>query len=163
MNKVRTLTLFCASALFVACGGGSGESSSGSSTAPGNATAGDETAPAGSPTASPTPEVDELHDALAPVFHMEAGTGRATAACEASARFGSLSRAVQGAAAPAGADAAGWATAGTNLVTTADALSAECTATGPAVEERLSTFHDAFHAVMDAAGSRHPHEAHAAE
>lgn len=162
MKKLRILVLLCAVGLLSACGGGSSGGSS-SSAAPGNDTAGDETAPGSVPAASAMAEVDELHDDLAPVFHMEAGAARATAACEHAERFGSLSRAVQGASVPEGGDAAAWATAGTNLVTTSDALSAECTATGPAAEERLIAFHDAFHAVLDAAGSRHPHEAAAAE
>jgi hypothetical protein len=154
---MRNIVLVSVVAALVGCGGGSSSGSS-SSSGPGNATAGGEPV-AGAPVASPTPEVDELHDDLAPVFHMEAGAARATATCEHAERFGALSRAVQGATVPEGGDAAAWATAGTNLVAAADAVGAECTAAGPAVEERLTAFHDAFHAVLDAAGTRSTHEA----
>lgn len=163
MNAIRIVLILSLTGLLAACGGGSSSSSETSGAGPGNATAGDETRPEGAPVASPTPEVDELHDELAPVFHMEAGAARATAACEHAERFAALSRSVQGATVPEGGDAAAWATAGTNLVTSADAITAECGATGPAVEERLTAFHDAFHAVLDAAGTRSSHEAAAAE
>ena len=105
-------------------------------------------------------EVDALHGVLAPVFHQDAGPARATAACEHAADFRRGATAVQGVAAPEGTDAAAWAGATLTLVSTADALGNECAAVGPAVEERLVAFHDAFHAVMDLAGGEHEHGEH---
>lgn len=105
-------------------------------------------------------EVDALHGELAPVFHQDAGPARATAACEHAADFRRGSGDVAGAAAPEGSDAAAWSTATASLVSAADALAGECAAAGPAVEERLVSFHDAFHAVMDLAGGEHEHGEH---
>ncbi len=105
-------------------------------------------------------EVDALHGELAPVFHQDAGPARATAACEHAPGFRRGAGAVQAVAAPEGTDAAAWSGATGTLVSTADALANECASTGPAVEERLVSFHDAFHAVMDLAGGEHEHGEH---
>jgi hypothetical protein len=105
-------------------------------------------------------EVDALHEMLARVFHQDAGPARAADACEHAADFRRGSQTVVGVAAPAGADAAAWSSATGTLVSTADALANECAITGPAVEERLVSFHDAFHAVMDLAGGEHEHGEH---
>jgi hypothetical protein len=92
-----------------------------------------------------------LHDVLRPVWHSEPGAARAGLACTNAARLDTESRAVAAAAAPAGVDAAAWRTAATQLTTTCAALVAECSASGPAVESKLTTYHDAFHGLVDLA------------
>jgi len=92
-----------------------------------------------------------LHDVLRPVWHAEAGATRAGLACTNAARLDTASREVASAAAPTGVDAAAWSRAATQLTTTCTALVAECSASGPAVEAKLSTYHDAFHALVDLA------------
>jgi hypothetical protein len=92
-----------------------------------------------------------LHGVLRPVWHSEPGAARAGLACTNASRLDTESRAVAAAAAPAGVDAAAWSAAATQLTTTCAALVAECSASGPAVEAKLSTYHDAFHALVDLA------------
>jgi hypothetical protein len=96
-------------------------------------------------------EVNALHDELAPVWHQEPGATREAGACEHAASFRTHTTAVQGAAAPAGADAERWSTATTNLSTTVDALGAACVA-GAGVDAAFEAYHTAFHGVMEAAG-----------
>jgi hypothetical protein len=85
------------------------------------------------------------------VFHAEAGAVRAAAACEHASALHDRSAAVQAAAAPAGVDGAHWQDETSELVRASDALTAECAASGPAVEERLSDVHSRFHGVMELA------------
>jgi hypothetical protein len=92
-----------------------------------------------------------LHGVLRPVWHSEPGAARAGLACTNASRLDTESRAVAAAAAPAGVDAAAWSAAATQLTTTCAALVAECGASGAAVEAKLSTYHDAFHALVELA------------
>lgn len=95
------------------------------------------------------PVLAPLHGVLAPVWHSEPGATRAGLACTNAAQLEQESRTVAAAAVPEGVDAAAWA-AGTEALTAGvSALVAECGAAGPAVEERLSTYHDAFHVLLD--------------
>lgn len=93
-------------------------------------------------------EVVALHDELAPVFHMEPGAARGTATCEHAASFGTHATTIAGVAAPA--DAAAWSAATTSLTDAAASLNADCAAGGANAEAQLETFHNAFHAVMEA-------------
>lgn len=90
-----------------------------------------------------------LHDVLAPTWHAEPGATRAGLACTNAAQLDERSRAVAADAPPEGVDAAAWSSGTEALTAGATALVTECGAAGPAVEERLSTFHDAFHTLMD--------------
>jgi hypothetical protein len=96
-----------------------------------------------------SPAVEALHDVLAPTWHSEPGATRAALACTNAAQLEERSRAVAAEPAPEGQTAEQWAGLTGALVDGATALSSECTASGPAVEERLSTFHDAFHAIVE--------------
>jgi hypothetical protein len=96
-----------------------------------------------------SPAVASLHDVLAPTWHSEPGATRAGLACTNAAQLEERSRAVAAEPAPEGQTAEAWAGLTGALVDGASALSSECTASGPAVEERLSTFHDAFHAIVE--------------
>ncbi|MFO0709866.1 MAG: hypothetical protein U0353_08510 [Sandaracinus sp.] len=96
-----------------------------------------------------SPSLTALHDLLAPTWHAEAGATRAGLACTNAAQLDERARAVAAAAAPEGTDAATWTSLTTQLTTTSAALVSECGASGAAVEERLSTFHDAFHAIIE--------------
>lgn len=90
-----------------------------------------------------------LHGVLAPVWHSEPGATRAGLACTNAAQLEQESRTVAAATVPEGVDAAAWG-AGTEALTAGvSALVAECGASGPAVEERLSAYHDAFHVLLD--------------
>jgi hypothetical protein len=95
-------------------------------------------------------EVDALHDVLAPVWHSEPGSARATLACDSSASLAERSRAVQASAAPANVEAARWTELTAALTTTADALVTECGSGAAAAETRLSEHHDAFHHLLEA-------------
>ncbi len=79
------------------------------------------------------PDVEAFHDALAPIWHMEPGEGRAQAGCEGVAVFRERATALGDAA----------------LTDAVEALAAECDATGPEVETRLAGVHDAYHAVAE--------------
>lgn len=94
-----------------------------------------------------SPALESLHDVLAPTWHSEPGATRAALACTNAAQLEERSRAV--AAAPAEGDATTWTAQTTALTDAAAALVAECSASGPAAEERLSALHDAFHALME--------------
>ena len=96
-----------------------------------------------------SPSLTALHDVLAPTWHAEPGATRAGLACTNAAQLEERARAVAADPAPEGQDAAAWTELTTQLTTTASALGAECTASGPAVEERLGAFHDAFHAIIE--------------
>lgn len=102
--------------------------------------------------AAMAPEVNALHDELAPIWHQEPGAARDTAACEHAASFRTHATAIQGMAAPAGADAAAWSSAVATLSSSADALVTECGAGSANVESAFDAFHTAFHGVMEASG-----------
>lgn len=96
-----------------------------------------------------SPAVESLHDVLAPTWHSEPGATRAGLACTNAAQLEERSRAVAAEPAPEGKTAEEWAALTSALVDGAAALTSECSASGPAVEARLSAFHDAFHAIME--------------
>lgn len=96
-----------------------------------------------------TPGLGALHDVLAPTWHSEPGATRAALACENAAQLEERAQAVAAEAAPEGRDAAAWTEQTTQLTSSASALVAECSVSGPAVEARLSEFHDAFHVLIE--------------
>lgn len=152
-----TLVLVCALAGLVGCGGASsgGETASSEEHSGGEGHHGEHGAHhgeghhGGEGHHAMSPALTSLHDVLAPTWHAEPGATRAGLACTNAAQLEERARAVAADPAPEGQDAAAWAELTTQLTTTAAALTSECTASGPAVEERLSTFHDAFHAIVE--------------
>lgn len=99
-----------------------------------------------------TPELDAFHDSLAPRWHAEKGAARQTDTCGAIADFQSKAAAVKAAPAPAGADAAAWTTAGTELETSVGALATACsTNDSAAFETSFEQVHHAFHKAMELA------------
>jgi hypothetical protein len=105
--------------------------------------------------ASLPPTLAGFHETVAPVWHSEPGAGRATLACGAAAQLRERAGAVQSGEVPAGVDAAAWTPAAATLVTTADALVATCTAQGADVEAKLTSLHEAFHALVMQARAEH--------
>ncbi len=94
------------------------------------------------------PAVAAFHETVAPVWHSEPGAGRATLACGAAANLRERAGALQTAEAPTGVDAAAWTAASATLVTSTDELAATCTAQGADVEAKLTSVHEAFHALV---------------
>lgn len=144
-SSLALLVVLCALTGLVGCG----SSSSGGETASTEQSAGGEEHHGGEGHHEMSPSLTALHDVLAPTWHAEPGATRAGLACTNAAQLEERARAVAADPAPEGQDAAAWTELTTQLTTTASALGAECTASGPAVEERLSTFHDAFHAIIE--------------
>jgi hypothetical protein len=144
MKPIHLSVVLALATLVPACGGGSSQSTE---TAHQEQAAGGEQHPAGHPTIPAN--LTALHGVLAPTWHSEAGATRAGMACTNAARLDEESRVVASSSAPEGVDATAWGAAVEQLTATSAALVAECGASGPAVEERLSTFHDAFHALLD--------------
>jgi hypothetical protein len=142
MKITKLLSVLALGASVAACGGSSTQAAE-----PAHA----ETEGAEHPEGHPTipPELSALHDVLAPTWHSEPGATRAGMACTNAARLDEESRALAAAPAPEGVDAAQWGATAEQLTAGSAALVAECGASGPAVEERLATFHDAFHALLD--------------
>ncbi len=97
-------------------------------------------------------EVDAMHAEIAPVFHAEPGAVRTRAACERASVLHERAIAVQAVPTPAGVDGDHWHGATASLSGAADGLALECSTSGPAVEERLSDLHDAFHRVAELSG-----------
>ncbi len=146
MTSPKTLLIaFSTTALLCACGGGS---SSGASEPAAQTEAGGEEHHGGHHHAI-HPALAQLHGVLAPTWHAEPGATRAGLACTNAAQLEQESSAVAAAAVPEGVDAAAWSAGTATLTSTASALVAECSASGPAVEERLGTYHDAFHVLLD--------------
>jgi ABC-type Zn2+ transport system substrate-binding protein/surface adhesin len=83
--------------------------------------------------------VKDLHDVLAPVYHMEKGSPRNDAACAKVAAFKEKSAAVATEGKPHADD----------LSKTAADLEAACGGDKATVEAKFEVFHDAFHKVMD--------------
>lgn len=144
MKSMKLPFVLAVVALATACGGSSAE---GTETAHHEEAAGGEQHPEGHP-AIPA-NLSALHDVLAPAWHSEAGATRAGVACTNAARLDEESRGVASSAPPEGVDPTAWGTAADELTAASAALVAECGASGPAVEERLSSVHDAFHALLD--------------
>jgi ABC-type glycerol-3-phosphate transport system substrate-binding protein len=142
-TSIALTLLVCALALV-----GCGSSSSSNETASSGEQSGGES-PGGEGHHAMSPSLTALHDVLAPTWHAEPGATRAGLACTNAAQLEERARAVAADPAPEGQDAAAWTELTTQLTTTASALGAECTASGPAVEERLGAFHDAFHAIIE--------------
>ncbi len=90
-----------------------------------------------------------MHDVLAPCWHAEPGATRAALACTNASELDARAQAVAADATPEGQDADGWSAATTQLTSATAALVAECSASGPAAEERLGAIHDAFHVLIE--------------
>lgn len=112
------------------------------------------------PHAGMTPEMTRFHDVLRPLWHAEKGTQRKDDTCTALQTLSAEAQAVATAPPPRAANADTW-TAGTNeLVTSLGGLEAACSAPDEATfETAFSKVHDAFHALMTAAGTHHGHDA----
>jgi hypothetical protein len=96
------------------------------------------------------PSVKDLHDVLAPVWHMPKGPERAAKTCEKATVFQEKSLAVQQAAAPDAAKAAEWRASTTDLVAASKALVAECETTErKQLDAVFVEFHERFHRVAD--------------
>ncbi|GAB4210493.1 MAG: hypothetical protein OHK0013_31170 [Sandaracinaceae bacterium] len=144
MKPLHPFVVLALATLVPACGGSSSQSTE---TAQQEQGAGGEQHPAGHPRIPAN--LSALHGVLAPTWHSEAGATRAGLACTNAARLDEESRMVSSSSPPEGVDVTAWGAAVEQLTATSAALVAECAASGPAVEERLSTFHDAFHALLD--------------
>lgn len=105
-------------------------------------------------------ELHALHEVLRPVWHSTPGAERVGLACGAAADLSAKSTAVGAAAAPAGVDSAAWAAQTTTMSTAFGEMQSACGATprvDATVEAKLTTAHDAFHALIDMprAGAAH--------
>ncbi len=143
MKTLKILCLLALSASVVACGGSSTETAEPTHDESGHGAE----HPADHPQIPA--ELTALHGVLAPTWHSEPGATRAGMACTNAASLDEESRTLAAAAAPESVDATAWGAATTQLTTASAALLAECSASGPAAEERLTTLHDAFHALLD--------------
>jgi len=115
-----------------ACGSSTSESD--------EATSGGEATPAQEHPSLP-PDLHAFHDVLAPVWHSDAGEGRAQAACENAQSFVQLSANVED---------------GQALRDASRHLAAICgSAESAAIEEALGSVHQAFHDVMEARDPDH--------
>lgn len=95
-----------------------------------------------------TGSLHELHELLAPVYHLEKGADRSTKACAATGSFRAKATKVE--AEPKGEPAA-WKAKTDAFVGAVDALETACKAPGQAdVDAGLEKVHDAFHALVDA-------------
>jgi hypothetical protein len=101
-----------------------------------------------------SPEMTRFHDLLRPLWHAEKGEARVKNTCDATPQFHTESDAVARATPPDSANADTW-TAGTRaLVGAVGELTTVCKGTDSAAfEAALGKVHDAFHALMLAAGA----------
>lgn len=104
------------------------------------------------------PEVKGFHEVLAPRWHAEQGEARVKDTCAATPDFQTRAGTLVQLAPPAGADAARWSATTQELRDAAGALDAACKGADPAAfEPAFHRMHEAFHAVMEAAGAA-PHK-----
>lgn len=151
--------LLIASALtFAACGGGeAGPAQNEYSAAEGEHAGGESPEEgAGHEHAGMPAEVEAFHGALAPAWHSAPGESRSAEACRAAPALVERARAVVAAPAPTTVDQAAWGEAIGSLLSSSEALAAECDAQGSEAEAALSRVHDAFHSLVDQlAADRH--------
>jgi len=100
-------------------------------------------------------ELTALHDELAPVYHLDAGAERATAACEHAASFQSHASTVAAMTAPEGGDPEMWMASSAQFTSSTDALAADCASGGANAETELENLHTAFHGLMESSGGGH--------
>lgn len=102
------------------------------------------------------PEVQKFHDVMAPKWHADKGPQRMADTCGAIPEMTTDADALAKATAPAGADAAKWATQTKELSDAVVALDGACkTNDATAFEPAFERVHNGFHAVMEAAGGHH--------
>ncbi len=107
-----------------------------------------------------SPQVKDLHETLAPVWHLPKGPERAAKTCEKALAMHDKSVVVQNAATPdlvkEHGKEAEWKAAVAEMVVSGKALVTECEKEGrPAVEERLTAFHERFHKVAEMLEHKH--------
>ena len=94
--------------------------------------------------------VKDLHETLAPVWHMAKGPERAAKTCEKALAMHDKSVVIQNAPKPEHAKEAEWKAAVGELVASGKALVTECEKEGrPALDERFTAFHERFHKVVE--------------
>jgi hypothetical protein len=102
------------------------------------------------------PEMTKFHDILRPLWHAEKGPKRMADTCAAIAELRSTADAVAKATPPTQANADTWTTGTRALVAAVTDLEAVCKANESAkFEAAFGKVHDAFHALMTAAGMKH--------
>jgi hypothetical protein len=102
------------------------------------------------------PAVTKFHDVLAPRWHEAQGAGRMKDTCAAIGEFQSGADAIAKATPPTTADADNWTKATRALVDGVTALQNSCKGNDTAqFDIALGKVHDAYHALLDAAG---PHK-----
>jgi hypothetical protein len=100
------------------------------------------------------PAVKKFHDVLAPRWHQEQGDKRTSDTCSALPDFDSGAEAIAKATPPTTANADTWTTATKALVDAVHGLDTAC-ASKTDFEAAFAKVHDAFHALLAAAGG-HP-------
>jgi hypothetical protein len=103
-------------------------------------------------------EMTRFHDVLRPRWHADAGPQRTTDTCAAVPQFKAEADAIAQATPPREAHADTWTTATRALVAAVDELATACAANDSSTfEGAFRKVHDAFHALMAAAGMQHGH------
>jgi hypothetical protein len=104
-------------------------------------------------------EMTRFHDVLRPRWHADAGPQRVTDTCAAIPQFKAEADAIAQATPPREAHADTWTTATRALVAAVDELATACAGGDSAgFEDAFRKVHDAFHALMAAAGVPHGKE-----
>ena len=153
---MRTIVTICAAMLALwGCGGSSEEEHHAEGEHGGEHHAGGEHH--GGEHSAGTPELTALHGVIAPIWHSEPGDARGQMTCDQRAELEARTTAVVGSSAPEGADASAWQAATARLQSSWQAITMACDGPDAAAtaEARLSSYHDAFHALMERAGAGH--------
>ena len=103
-----------------------------------------------------SPEMTKFHDTLRPLWHAEQGPKRMPDTCAAIGELRAGADAIATATPPTPANADTWTTGTRALVAAVTDLEAACKANDAAkFEPAFAKVHDAFHALMMAAGMKH--------
>jgi hypothetical protein len=112
--------------------------------------------PGADPHAGMTAEMTRFHDLLRPRWHANAGSQRMIDTCAAVTQFRVEADAIARATPPREAHADTWTTATRALVAAVDEVATACAADASSeFEHAFRKVHDAFHALMAAAGVHH--------
>jgi hypothetical protein len=150
---IRTLSLVIALAA-AACGGKKSEPTTTSTTSGG--TAGAESGGSHEEHAGMPAELTRFHDILRPLWHAEKGPKRMTDTCAAVPQMKTEADAIAKVTPPVPANADTWTSGTRALVASVADLDVTCKANDSAkFEAAFSKVHDAFHALMMAAGMKH--------
>jgi hypothetical protein len=102
------------------------------------------------------PEMTRFHDVLRPLWHAEQGAQRMADTCTAVPQLQAEADAIAKVTPPIPANADTWTNGTRALVDAVADVAASCTANDSAgFEAALTRVHDAFHALMMAAGMKH--------